>query len=246
MNDQHIIKKNSDLIWAIANLLRRPYRPPQYRRVMIPHTALRRLDCVLGNTKADVMKMDEGLKSIHTQKSKGGKTCYDEQAMEKIINRKFGLSFYNTSGFTFASREAGVFAMLKDDPSNLTQFIAGFSPKARKILEKFKFEEEIEILDDANRLCQIVDELANVDLYPNTVSNIAMGYLFEDLFRRFNGQANEEAGDHFTPRETSNLMVHILYTDQEAIYNQGRHFPFMISLAELESFCPFPRLISDR
>ena len=93
--------------------------------------------------------------------------------------------------------------------------MAGYSNKARKIISHFKFEEEIEKLDDANRLFEIIKEFAGVDLHPDRIPNIAMGYIFEDLVRRFNEQANEEAGDHFTPREVVNLMVHLLKGDTE-------------------------------
>lgn len=137
--------------------------------------------------------------------------------IEKTLNRKFKLNFHNTSRFTFAT--------LLDDPpklaANLVNYMAGYSNKARKIISHFKFEEEIEKLDDANRLFEIIKEFANVDLHPGRIPNIAMGYIFEDLVRRFNEQANEEAGDHFTPREVINLMVHLLYTDEQDIYKQG-------------------------
>ncbi|OEU67028.1 MAG: DNA methyltransferase [Desulfobacterales bacterium PC51MH44] len=217
MKDQQNYKKHIDLIWTIANLLRGPYRPPQYRRVMIPLTVLRRLDCVLEDSKKRVMKRYSALKS-------SGK--YDDETIEKIINKKFKLNFFNVSGFTFAKREEGMFASLLDDPdnlaANLNKYIAGFSGKARRILEKFKFEEEIEKLDESNRLFKVIQEFKKVDFHPDRVSNVAMGYIFEDLVRRFNEQANEEAGDHFTPREVISLMVHILYTYDEKIYDPGR------------------------
>jgi len=207
MKEQKIINKNSDLIWKIANLLRGPYRPPQYRRVMIPLTVLRRLDCVLTDSKKKV------LAEFAKLNAKGNIT---DDVIEKMINRKFNLHFHNISDFTFQS--------LLNDPdniaANLSKFIAGFSSDARKILEKFKFDEEIEKLDEANRLFEIIKEFSNVDLHPDKVSNVAMGYLFEELVRMFNEQANEEAGDHFTPREVINLMVHLLYTNDD-IYEPG-------------------------
>ena len=215
MTYEQIIKRNSDLIWKIANLLRGPYRPPQYRKVMIPLTVLRRLDCVLEESKKDVLKEY----ALLTAQGK-----YDEETIVKMINRKFKLYFFNTSGFTFSKREQGLFAGLLDDPdniaANLAKFIAGFSSRARKVLEKFKFEEEIEKLDEANRLYEIIKEFSTVNLHPSFVPNMAMGYLFEDLVRRFNEQANEEAGDHFTPREVIRLMVHLLYTYDD-IYQPG-------------------------
>ena len=221
MKDQHIIKKNSDLIWTIANLLRGPYRPPQYRRVMIPLTVLRRLDCVLESSKTEVMKEYNAMNAQTKTDEEGNKIPrHTEETIEKIINKKFAIPFFNTSGFTFAKRKEGVYASLLDDPpnlaANLSKYISGFSLSAYDILEKFKFEEEIEKLEESNRLFQIIKEFAGIDLHPDRVPNMIMGYLFEDLVRRF----NEEAGDHFTPREVINLMVHLLYTGDD-IYDPG-------------------------
>ena len=209
MKNLDAFKQQGDVIWNIANLLRGPYRPPQYRRVMIPLTVLRRLDCVLEESKDKVLKHHNKLKA-------DGK--YDAETIEKMINRKFKLNFHNTSEFTFKK--------LLGDPdklaSNLANFIAGFSSRARVILEKFKFEEEIEKLDEANRLFEVVKQVAAVNLHPDIIPNIAMGYVFEDLVRRFNEQANEEAGDHFTPREVINLMVNLLFTHDDLVYKPGK------------------------
>src|SRR5512133_290515 len=193
------IKQQGDVIWNIANLLRGPYRPPQYRRVMIPLVVLRRLDCVLEGSK-------DGVIALHKKLQSDGKS--DPDTIEKTINHRFKLTFHNTSDFTFQN--------LLGDPdklaANLVNFMAGFSSRARKIIEKFRFEEEIEKLDEANRLFEVVKQGAAVDLHPDTIPNIVMGYIFEDLVRRFNEQANEEAGDHFTPRDVIKLMVNILFT----------------------------------
>jgi len=217
MTETELVKKHSDLIWTIANLLRGPYRPPQYRRVMIPLVVLRRLDSVLEATKADVLKAYNQLKADGT---------HNEETIEKMLFHKFDLKFFNTSSFTFAVREKRLFARLVDDPdgmaSNLSAYIAGFSSNARKIIEKFKFEEEIEKLDDSNRLFEIIGKFSAVDFHPDRISNVNMGYIFEDLVRRFNEQANEEAGDHFTPREVIHLMVSLLFTGDEIIYTPGK------------------------
>lgn len=209
MKNLDSIKQQGDVIWNIANLLRGPYRPPQYRRVMIPLTVLRRLDCVLEGSKSKVVTMYNKLKAE-------GK--YDVETIEKMINRKFDLRFHNTSEFTFQS--------LLGDPdklaANLRNYMAGFSVHARKIIEKFKFEEEIDTLEDANRLFEVIKAVAKVDLHPDRIPNIAMGYLFEDLVRRFNEQANEEAGDHFTPREVIRLMVNLLFTYDDLVYRESK------------------------
>lgn len=226
MSENELVKQYSDLIWKIANLLRGPYRPPQYRKVMIPLVVLRRLDSVLESTKADVLHEHKRL--VKADKGKPEDKRLGAEAIEKIIFRKFGLRYFNTSGFTFAIKEPGLFAKLIDDPdglaSNLKNFIAGFSGNARMILEKFKFEEEIDKLEDSNRLFEIIKEMTDpkIDLHPDTVSNVVMGYIFEDLVRRFNEQANEEAGDHFTPREVISLMVNLLFTGEDAVYKSDQ------------------------
>ncbi len=206
---QSQIKTNSDLIWDIANLLRGPYLPAQYRRVMIPFTVLRRLDCVL-ETNIDQIKAEyEKLKA---------QDKYEADVIEKMINHKFKLQFHNTSGFTFEK--------LRGDPdnlaSNLSKYIAGFSTRAREILEKFRFDQEIEHLEEANRLFQVFEKIAGVDFHPDTITNMDMGYIFEDLVRRFNEQANQEAGDHFTPREVVKLIVNLLFTGEEQIYTPSK------------------------
>ena len=190
-------------IWSIANLLRGPYRPPQYRRVMLPMTVLRRLDCVLEPTK------DAVLKEYALQKGK------PEKFVTARLNKITGYQFHNTSKYTFKK--------LLGDPDNIAKnllnYMKGFSENARKIFEFYKFDQEIEKLDDSNRLFLIVKEFTKVDFHPTEVSNVDMGYIFEELVRKFNEQANEEAGDHFTPREVIRLMVHLLYDTEDSLFN---------------------------
>jgi type I restriction enzyme M protein len=201
----------ADFIWSIADKLRGPYRPPQYRKVMLPLIVLRRLDCVLETTKEEV------LAKYAAFKKKGLSETAIEKALAKAASKDRDQPLYNISRFTFQK--------LLGDPDgiakNLTAFIKGFSPKVREIFEKFEFEAEIEKLDSTNRLFEIVKEFSTIDLHPETVSNIEMGYVFENLIRRFNEQANEEAGDHFTPREVIRLMAHLIYTDEDDIYTPG-------------------------
>jgi len=211
MIEQEKIKNNSDLIWDVANLLRGPYLPAQYRRVMIPLTVLRRLDCVL---EADIDKVKVEYDKLFQQyKDEDNRT----EIIEKIIFKRFKHKFFNTSGFTFQK--------LIGDPDNLAKnlnkYIAGFSTRAREILEKFRFDQEIEHLEDANRLFKVFNEIAGVNFHPNRIESLEMGYIFEDLVRRFNEQANQEAGDHFTPREVVKLIVNLLFTGEEAIHTAG-------------------------
>jgi len=200
-------------IWNIANKLRGPYRPPQYRRVMLPLIVLRRFDLVLAENKQKVLDEKQRLEN------KGITGPALEKALSRIAANDRKQELFNTSGFTFEK-------LLGDAPNiagNLIAYIQGFSPRARDIFDKFEFETEIAKLDEANRLFLIIKEFCSptIDLSPNTLSNLQMGYLFEELVRKFNEQANEEAGDHFTPREVIRLMVQLLFTGEDGIYEKG-------------------------
>jgi type I restriction enzyme M protein len=209
LTDRH--KEIAGKIWEIANRLRGPYRPPQYRLVMLPMVVLRRLDCVLEPTKDAVVAEHARLVAARAP----------ENAIPRLLTRVVGQGrkqpLYNTSPYTFQK-------LLGDSENiapNLVAFINGFSDTARRIFEKFKFGDQIEKLDSSNRLYAIIQAMAGIDLHPNRVSNIEMGYLFEHLIMRFNEQANEEAGDHFTPREVIRLMTHLVYTGEEDVYRPG-------------------------
>jgi len=202
-----------NFVFEIANKLRGPYRPPQYRKVMLPMTVLRRLDCVLAPTKNQVLRDYEKLQA----------RGLEGDALHKVLARKASKErdhpLYNISPYTFEK----LLADPENIATNLVSYINGFSESARVIFEAFGFESEIEKLDKANRLYLIVKEFADprVNLHPSQVSNHDMGYVFEELVRKFNEQANEEAGDHFTPREVIRLMAHLLYTEDEDVYTPG-------------------------
>ena len=193
----------ANLIWQIADLLRGPYRPPQYERVMLPMTVLRRFDSVLAPTKAKVL-------AVHAMR-KGGKLKDD--ALDKLLNRAAGQRFHNHSPLDFEK--------LKGDPDNiekhLVSYIKGFSANVRDIFDFFEFEGEIEKMREANILFLVVSRFCDVDLHPDAVPNEQMGLIFENLIRRFNELANETAGDHFTPREVIRLMVNILFIRDDAL-----------------------------
>jgi len=185
---------------------------------MLPMIVLRRLDCVLEENKDKVVKKYDQLKSE-------GKL--EEEAINKILGKTASgdreQPLFNTSKYTFER--------LLADPDNIARnlvaYINGFSPKAKEVFEKFKFEDEITKLEDANRLYMIIKEFVQtedgkvIDLHPDRISNLQMGYVFEELVRKFNEQANEEAGDHFTPREVIKLMASLVYTDEEDVYKSG-------------------------
>src|SRR5690606_40325632 len=127
----------------------------------------------------------------------------------------------NTSSYTFAR----LLGDAENIAPNLVAFLNGFSPTARRIFERFKFADQIEKLDASNRLFTIVKAMAEVDLHPDRIDNLQMGYLCEHLVMRFNEQANEEAGDHFTPREVIRLMANLVYTAEQDVYTPALFLP---------------------
>src|SRR5437870_13134278 len=193
----------ANLIWQIADLLRGPYRPPQYERVMLPMTVLRRFDCVLGPTKLKVLAEHE--------RRKGGRL--NDDALDRILNNAAGQRFHNHSPLDFEQ--------LKRDPDHIVEhlvsYIKEFSANVRTIFDFFEFDTEIDKMREANILYLVVSKFCDVDLHPKTVPNDQMGLIFENLIRRFNELANETAGDHFTPREVIRLMVNILFIDDDKL-----------------------------
>jgi type I restriction enzyme M protein len=205
MAESTTIKNHAGFIWAVADLLRGDYKQSEYGKVILPLTVLRRLDCVLEGTKRAVLDRAEQLR---------GRV----ENMEPVLCAVSGEQFFNTSPLTFRR--------LIDDPGqvagNLRAYIAGFSPGAREIIDKFDFDIQITHLDRANLLYLVISRFADIDLHPSTVSNLEMGYLYEELIRRFSELSNETAGEHFTPREVIRLMVNLLFTeDDEALTGPG-------------------------
>ena len=189
---------NAAFIWSIANKLRGPYQPNQYGDVILPFTILRRLDAILAPTKAEVLTeyarlQDSGIDPF------------------VVLRSKFGLPFFNTSVWDFGKLAADP-AGLAD---NLIDYIEGFSPNIRDVFDGYKLPELIDDLDKKDRLFLIVKDFANVDLHPDRVSGHDMGYIFEELIRKFAESNNAQAGDHFTPREVISLMVDLLYADKD-------------------------------
>ncbi|MEH2207233.1 MAG: type I restriction-modification system subunit M N-terminal domain-containing protein [Nostoc sp.] len=189
MADHHQL---SNFIWQIADLLRGPYRPPQYERVMLPMTVLRRFDCVLASTKSQVLAEYDKRKDI---------PAFKDNFPDQILDNVAGQRFHNRSKLDFQQ--------LKGDPDNIDEhlisYIKGFSKNVYNIFERFEFTAEIEKMREANILYLVVSKFCDVNLHPDDLDNIGMGLLFEDLIRRFNEAANETAGDHFTPREVVKL-----------------------------------------
>ncbi|KAA9022926.1 type I restriction-modification system subunit M [Niallia endozanthoxylica] len=191
-------------IWSIAEVLRGPYKPEDYGKVILPLAVLRRFDCVLESTKEDVLKNFEKFKAM------------SEEAREPILNRIAKQNFHNTSNYNFIN-------LLTDSDNiadNLRDYINGFSKTARDIMDYFDFERQIEKLDNNNLLYLTIKRFSELNLHPEVVSNVEMGYIFEELIRRFSEHA--EAGDHYTPREVVRLMVSLLFLhDDDILTKQG-------------------------
>lgn len=202
------LQDKAGFIWSVAELLRGDYKQSEYGKVVLPFTVLRRLDCVLGSTKEAVLKKVAELPANA-----------DDKIREKLLNRASGQLFHNLSPFTLT--------LLKGDPehigANLNNYLNGFSSNIREIfIDKFNLPEQIDRLDKANLLYLIVSKFCEIELHPDEVSNLEMGYIFEELIRKFSEQSNETAGEHFTPREVIRLMVNILFCeDRDALTKPG-------------------------
>lgn len=200
------IKESANFIWSIADLLRGDYKQSDYGKIILPLTVLRRLDCVLSTSKAEVLKKYEQVKAM------------DIQNLDPILNKVAGFNFHNSSQFDFDK----LIADPNNIASNLRNYINGFSEDAREIIEQFEFDNQISKLDDNNLLFMVLKRFQEVDLHPDTISSMEMGYMFEELIRKFAEISNETAGEHFTPREVIRLMVNLLFMDdREALTQKG-------------------------
>ena len=190
------IRNHAAFIWSVADLLRGDYKQSEYGKVVLPLTVIRRLDCVLEPTKQAVLDKHKQL---------AGKI----ENVEPVLQAVAGQQFYNTSPLTFTK--------LLDDPNTIADslrlYIGGFSEAAKDVIDKFDFDIQVDRLRRANVLYQVVGKFAEIDLHPEAVSNIEMGYLYEELIRKFSELSNETAGEHFTPREVIRLMVNLLFID---------------------------------
>ena len=215
----------ASFIWSICNLLRGPYKRNEYRKVILPLTVLRRFDCVLAETKEAVLAADAAY------------TGDSANVRREKLQGASGRPFYNTSRLDFAR--------LLDDPNNIAQnlsrYIRDFSDNVFEVMERFGFDEQIARMNERNLLYQVIQQFANVDLSPERVDNVQMGYVFEELIRVGAEQANEEAGEHFTPREVIRLMVSLLLSPEpdlgasfkvKTIYDPACGTGGMLSVAE--------------
>jgi type I restriction enzyme M protein len=196
--DSNTIQNHAAFIWSVADLLRGDYKQSEYGKVILPLTVLRRLDCVLEPTKQAVL-------------DRAAQLAGRNHNLDPILQKEAGEQFYNTSRFDFAT----LVAAPDDLADNLKHYIASFSASARDVLDKFEFTTQIDRLERSGLLYLVVSKFAEIDLHPNQVSNLEMGYLYEELIRRFAELSNETAGEHFTPREVIRLMVDLLFIEDD-------------------------------
>ena len=200
MNLSTSINEKVALIWAIADKLTGVYKPHEYGEVILPLTVIRRFDCILADTKEAVLEKYDEVKTL---------------PMRDVLLRKVSsYEFYNTSKYTFEK--------LLDDPDNIEEnfhdYLNGFSENVRDIIEKFKFDGHIDTMANKGILYIVIKEFTSTraNLHPDIISNLEMGYIFEEIIRRFSESHNEDAGQHYTPREVIRLMVNILFYDDSS------------------------------
>lgn len=189
----------ANFIWSICNLLRGPYKRNEYRKVILPLTVLRRFDCLLAPTKAQVLREHPAIKAK------------PETVVRTLLEKITGYPFYNLSKLDLPK--------LLDDPNqlapNLNAYINAFSKNVRDIMDRFAFDQQIARMAEKNLLFEVIKKFAALDLSRQRVDNIQMGYVFEELIRIGAEQSNEEAGEHFTPREVIKLMVNLLLSPEQ-------------------------------
>lgn len=180
-----------NFIWSIANKLRGPYRSDKYKDVIIPMVIIRRLECALEDTKEKVLARFDIDPDLPTQ----------------VFCRTSGYDFYNTSKYDLAE--------LVNEPDNIAgnfrEYIKGFSANVQDIIRSLEFDKQIDKMDENDRLYSVVKAFSELDLSPKTIDNVKMGYIFEDLIRRFS--ENAEAGDHYTGRDIIKTMVSIILAE---------------------------------
>jgi type I restriction enzyme M protein len=189
----------ANFIWSMCNLLRGPYKRNEYRKVILPLTVLRRFDCLLASTKEAVLEEYPLIKKK------------PETVVRSLLQKITKRPFYNLSKLDFKR--------LLDDPNqlapNLNSYVNKFSANVRDIIDRFGFDEHIARMAEKNLLYEVIKAFAKIDLSSSHIDNMQMGYVFEELIRIGAEQANEEAGEHFTPREVIKLMVNLLLSPEK-------------------------------
>ena len=195
------VSSEVNFIWSIANKLRGTYQSDKYKDVIIPMVIIRRFECALAPTKAKVVEMFKANPN------------YPAKAMYRLS----GFQFYNTSEFDLAE-------LVNDSDhlaANFKAYIQGFSANIQDIIKSLDFDKQIDKMDKNNRLLSVVKAFSELDLNPITIDNVRMGYIFEELIRKFS--ENAEAGDHYTGRDIIKLMVNILLAEGcDDIFDDGK------------------------
>lgn len=195
------ISEKAALIWAIADKLTGVYKPHEYGEVILPMTVIRRFDAILSDTKTAVVDKYESVKALPMR--------------DVLLRKASGHAFYNTSKYDFEK--------LLDDPDNMEanfrDYLNGFSENVQDIIEKFKFDGHIATMANKGILYIVIKEFTSpkANLHPSAISNLEMGYIFEEIIRKFSEAHNEDAGQHYTPREVIELMVNILFYDDSDV-----------------------------
>ena len=206
-NITKIVSEKASLIWSIADKLVGVYKPHEYGDVILPLTVLKRFDSVLSDTKDKVLEMAKKYPETFAKR-------------DFILKETAGQKFYNTSKYDFKK--------LLDDPDNIEEnfynYINGYSDEVKDIIKNFDLNKQIEKMAGNGILYQVIDTFNSekANLHPNYVSNIEMGYIFEEIIRRFNELSNEEAGQHYTPREVIELMINLIFEDEEDLADSSK------------------------
>ena len=206
-NITKIVSEKASLIWSIADKLVGVYKPHEYGDVILPLTVLKRFDSVLSDTKDKVLEMAKKYPETFAKR-------------DFILKETAGQKFYNTSKYDFKK--------LLDDPEDIEEnfynYINGYSDEVKDIIKNFDLNKQIEKMADNGILYQVIDTFNSekANLHPSYVSNIEMGYIFEEIIRRFNELSNEEAGQHYTPREVIELMVNLIFEDEEELADSSK------------------------
>ena len=201
------VRDKANLIWSVADKLTGVYKPHEYGDVILPLTVLKRFDSVLSDTKSRVLEASKKFPETFAQR-------------DFILKETSGQNFYNTSKYDFKK--------LLDDPANIEEnfynYLDGYSKEVTDIVENFDLKRHIQKMANNNILYTVIETFnqKNANLNPNEVSNIEMGYIFEEIIRRFSEAHNEEAGQHYTPREVIELMVNIVFEDQNDLADSSK------------------------
>ena len=205
MDDSTIdVKKEVDMVFSIANTLRGPYKPDKYKDVIIPMIILRRLECALMQKSA---KWDRVAATFEKKKD----------TPPQVLCKLTGYPFYNTSRYNLKK-------LLDEAPAiveNFGFYLDSFSANIQAIFNGLEFKKEIEKLDKNNRLLGVVRKFSELDLDPDTVDSHKMGYMFEEIIRRFS--ENAQAGDHYTPREVIRMLTSVLLAEgSDDVFSEGK------------------------